>query len=178
VVDDPEGRPAGVAEPHYAVSSQVTVSRDHGLYVYHVADDQLGQGSSFGNARAWAETKGSGHMLNFFNIEAGTAVCGGMSLTYLIPFSDLSVSGAPATAHAAPAHDRFCARHAVRARGDPPPPGLSAARIRDRRWAADPEDERCYADRAQLRQLLHPRHSAARGHQRWMSRKARARQRT
>src|SRR5918911_773396 len=105
--DDPEARPAGDAEPHFAVSPQVTVSRDQGLYVYHVADDQLGQGSSLGNAQAWAETKGSGHMLNFFSIEAGTAVCGGVALTYLIPFSDLSISGAPATAHATPAHDRF-----------------------------------------------------------------------
>src|SRR5918911_1429228 len=60
-----------------------------------------------GLALDWAETKGSGHMLNFFSTEAGTAVCGGMSLTYLIPFSDLSTSGAPATAHAPPAHDQF-----------------------------------------------------------------------
>src|ERR671922_3094545 len=79
-VDDPEARPAGFAEPHYQVSPQVTVSRDHGLYVYHVADDQLGQGSSLGNARAWAETKGTGDMLSLFSIEAGLRVLGGLSL--------------------------------------------------------------------------------------------------
>lgn len=87
-MDDPESRPAGSAEPHYTVSDQVTVSRDHGIYVYHLRDDQLGQGSSFGNARAWAETKGFGQLLSLFSIETGVKVTGGMSLAYLLPFPD------------------------------------------------------------------------------------------
>ncbi|MCE5200508.1 MAG: amylo-alpha-1,6-glucosidase [Armatimonadota bacterium] len=95
-VFDPESRPAGFAEPHYHVSEKVTVSRDHGIYVYHLPDDQLGQGSSLGNGNAWAETKGNGDMLSFFSIEAGARVMGGMSVTYNIPFTDLSTYGAPA----------------------------------------------------------------------------------
>lgn len=95
-LDDPEACPAGHAEPHYPVSPRVTISRDHGLYVYHLPDDQLGQGSSLGNAHAWAETKGNGDMLSFFSIDAGTRVMGGMSVTYLMPFSDLSPQGMPA----------------------------------------------------------------------------------
>lgn len=104
---DPESRPAGFAEPHYSVSEKVTVSRDHGLFVYHLADDQLGQGSSFGNASAWAETKGTGDMLNFFSIEAGMKVIGGMSITYLMPFSDLSSYGLPTVEQAEPHHHAF-----------------------------------------------------------------------
>ncbi len=75
--DDPESRPAGFAEPHDPVSPHVTVSRDHGLYVYHLADDQLGQGSSLGNAAAWAETKGTGDLLGLWSIEAGVRILGG-----------------------------------------------------------------------------------------------------
>ncbi len=90
-LDDPESRPAGVAEPHYSVSDKVTISRDHGIYVYHLPDDQLGQASSLGNSRVWAETKGTGGMLNLYSIEAGVRMVGGMSVTYLLPFSDLSV---------------------------------------------------------------------------------------
>lgn len=95
-IDDPESRPAGFAEPHYPVSPHVTVSRDQGLYVYHLADDQLGQGSSLGNARAWAETKGTGDMLGLYSIEAGMRVLGGTSVTYQLPFSDLSSPLLPA----------------------------------------------------------------------------------
>ena len=105
--DDPESRPAGFAEPHYTVSEHVTVSRDHGLFVYHIPDNQLGQGSSLGNARAWAETKGNGDMLNFFSIETGTRIMGGLSLVYLLPFSDLSSYGLPASQHADQRHDSF-----------------------------------------------------------------------
>lgn len=107
-IDDPELRPAGFAEPHYPVSPQVTVSRDRGLYVYHLADDQLGQGSSFGNARAWAETKGTGDMLGLYSIDVGARVLGGLSLTYLLPFSDLS-DGALTRQTAGPVgrHDRY-----------------------------------------------------------------------
>lgn len=92
-IDDPESRPAGVAEPHYTVSENVKISRDNGIYVYHLPDDQLGQGSSFGNSRIWAETKGNGDMLNLYSIEAGNRLIGGMSITYLLPFNDLSVYG-------------------------------------------------------------------------------------
>jgi hypothetical protein len=94
-LDDPELRPAGFAEPHYPVSERVTVSRDDGLYVYHVSDDQLGLGSSLGNARAWIETKGNGDLLRFFSIDVGGVVLGGLSIVYLLPFSDLSAQGMP-----------------------------------------------------------------------------------
>ncbi len=47
-IDYPEARPAGFAEPNYPVSHQVSISQEHGLSIYHVADDQLGQGSSLG----------------------------------------------------------------------------------------------------------------------------------
>lgn len=94
-IDDPEARPAGFAEPHYPVSPQVSVSQDHGLSIYHLADDQLGQGSSLGNALAWVETKGTGDLLSLFSIEVGARVLGGMSVAYLLPFSDLSSDGLP-----------------------------------------------------------------------------------
>lgn len=89
-IDDPESRAAGSAEPNYQVSQTVAISRDHGFFVYHLPDNQLGQGSSFGNAKVWAATKGNGDMLSFFSIDAGLRVMGGMSATYLLPFSDLS----------------------------------------------------------------------------------------
>jgi glycogen debranching enzyme len=89
-LNHPESHAAGASEPEYSVSDFVTVSRDHGLYVYHIDDDQLGKGSSFGNAHAWAETKGNGDMLNFFSIDVGKRVMGGLSIAYLIPFTDLS----------------------------------------------------------------------------------------
>src|SRR5438067_740839 len=96
-LDDPEARPAGFAEPHYTVSENVRVSRDNGLYVYHIDDDQLGQGSSFGNAHAWAETKGTGDMLNLFSIDIGEQVLSGTSIVYMLPFSDLSSYGNPSS---------------------------------------------------------------------------------
>jgi len=106
-IDDPESRPAGYAEPHYSVSEKVTVSRDGGLYVYHLSDDQLGQGSSLGNARVWAETKGFGEMLSLFSIETGTKIMGGMSLTYLLPFSHLSTYDKPVSGYSESVHDSF-----------------------------------------------------------------------
>jgi len=92
-LDDLESRAAGSAEPDYAVSDRVTVSRDEGIYTYHLADDQLGQGSSLGNLRTWVETKGTGDMLRFWSIDAGACVIGGMSITYQMPFADLSPHG-------------------------------------------------------------------------------------
>jgi hypothetical protein len=106
-LDDPESRPAGSSEPHYPVSEKVTVSRDNGMYVYHLPDDQLGQGSSFGNARAWAETKGNGDMLRLFSVELGRDVLGGMSVSYLLPFSDLSGLGRESAEDQEPPHDSF-----------------------------------------------------------------------
>lgn len=107
LIDDPESRPAGYAEPHYAVSETVTISRDQGVYVYHLPDDQLGQGSSLGNARAWAETKGNGDMLSLFSIDAGTKVFGGLSVTYLLPFSNLSTYGKPMPKDSKDERDHF-----------------------------------------------------------------------
>lgn len=92
-MDDLEARPAGSTESHHYQSDQVDVSRDNGFYVYHVADNELGQGSSLGNARVWAETKGNNDMLNFFSTEVGTQVFGGFSVTYLLPFTELSTYG-------------------------------------------------------------------------------------
>lgn len=114
-VDDPEARPAGFAEPHYPVSPEVSVSQDQGLYVYHLADDQLGQGSSLGNAHAWAETKGTGDLLSLFSTDVGMRVLGGMSITYLLPFSDLSANG-QSHAEVTPRHDHL-ARVMPTARG-------------------------------------------------------------
>ncbi len=94
-LEDPESCPAGYSEPEYPVSGQVTMSRDQGLYVYHVPDDQLGTGSSLGNARAWAETRGHGNLLGLFSIETGSRVLGGLSVSYLLPFSSLGHHGAP-----------------------------------------------------------------------------------
>lgn len=90
-LEQPAARQAGAADPHYHVSERVTVSNDQGLYVYHVRDDQLGQGSSLGNTRAWAQTKGNNDMLYLFSLEAGERLLGGMSTTYQLPFSDLSL---------------------------------------------------------------------------------------
>lgn len=106
-MDDPEARPAGSSEPQYAVSRDVTVSRDHSLYVYHTPDDVLGQGSSLGNVMAWAETKGNGDMLNFFSIELGRKVMGGLSITYMLPFSDLSSYGTPVSSLVESHYDKF-----------------------------------------------------------------------
>jgi hypothetical protein len=106
-IDDPESRPAGFAEPHYQVSPPVSVSRDQGLYVYHLSDDQLGQGSSLGNVRAWVETKGTGDMLALYSIEAGARVLGGTSITYQLPFSDLSSPQLPALEGQEARYSRF-----------------------------------------------------------------------
>lgn len=85
-----ECRAAGSVEPHYVQSGSVHVSLDEDLYVYHVTDDELGQGSSLGNAHCWCETKGNGDMLSMFSIDIGKQVFGGFSVTYLLPFSDIS----------------------------------------------------------------------------------------
>jgi glycogen debranching enzyme len=97
-MDDPAGRPAGWAEPLHEVSEHVTVSRDHGVLVYHLANDQLGQGASFGNGCTWLETRGNGSMLSLFNLETGVRVIGGLSISYLVPFADMSLSVADAGA--------------------------------------------------------------------------------
>lgn len=92
-LEDPEARPAGFSGPYHAVSEQVTMSREAGSYVYHLADDQLGHGASLGNAQAWVQTKGRGEMVNFFSLETATRVMGGLAVNYLMPFSNLTVAG-------------------------------------------------------------------------------------
>jgi hypothetical protein len=90
---DLESHQAGSTSPHYPVSERVSASLSEGLYVYHVPDNHLGHGASFGNASVWAETKGNGDMLRLFSLERGIEMLGGMSVSFMLPFTDLSSLG-------------------------------------------------------------------------------------
>lgn len=88
---NPVQEPAGLAGPRLSVSEAVSVSHATPFYIYHVPYGELGLGASFGNSSTWVETKGTGEMLSLFNIQIGKRVFGGMSLVYLLPFTDLSL---------------------------------------------------------------------------------------
>ncbi len=91
---DAESRPTGTGGQMFNVSDAVKVSRDRDAYTYHLPDRHLAQGSSFGNRNVWVETKGNNDMLRLCSVRAGREVIGGMSITYMIPFVDLSSFGA------------------------------------------------------------------------------------
>ncbi|MCE5276885.1 MAG: hypothetical protein ABFD92_13550 [Planctomycetaceae bacterium] len=91
--DDLETHHAGSASPHYNISDAVTTSQQDGIYCYHVPDNHLGHGASFGNGSVWALTKGNGDMLSLTSTLTSLQLLGGMSIGYLLPFTDLSVLG-------------------------------------------------------------------------------------
>ena len=75
--------------------SAAGVIMENGLYVYEVREADLAHGSSLGNAKAWATSKGTGAIEGLFSIDAGMMVAGSLVVGYFVPHNDLSHFGCP-----------------------------------------------------------------------------------
>lgn len=85
--------PSGRREKNISASPRVALQ--NGLYIYRVTDKELAHGSSLGNAKAWAISKGTGAIEGIFSVDVGMEVLGSMVVGYFIPYNDLSHFGCP-----------------------------------------------------------------------------------
>lgn len=60
-----------------------------GIFTYTISDTALAHGSSLGNARAWATSKGTGAIEGLFSTDAGIEVTGSLVINFFAPFRDL-----------------------------------------------------------------------------------------
>jgi hypothetical protein len=60
-----------------------------GIYTYTVADTDLAHGSSLGNAKAWATSKGTGAIQGLFSTDLGKMVTGSLVVNFFAPYRDL-----------------------------------------------------------------------------------------
>ncbi len=89
----PVCEPAGRREE--SISGSPRVGLQNGLYIYRVSDKELAHGSSLGNAKAWATSKGTGAVESVFSVDVGMEVLGSLVVGYFIPYNDLSHFGCP-----------------------------------------------------------------------------------
>ncbi|MHB1001405.1 MAG: MGH1-like glycoside hydrolase domain-containing protein [Armatimonadota bacterium] len=63
--------------------------------MYKVKEGDLVYGSSLGNAKGWATSKGTGAIENLYSIDTGKAVLGSLVVGYFVSHNDLSHFGCP-----------------------------------------------------------------------------------
>jgi len=65
------------------------VSLRNGIFTYTIPDTDLAHGTSLGNARAWATSKGTGAIQSLFSTEVGIEVTGSLAIGFFSPYRDL-----------------------------------------------------------------------------------------
>lgn len=69
------------------------VSMRNGIFTYTIPDTDLAHGTSLGNARAWAASKGTGAIQSLFSTEVGVEVTGSLAIGFFSPYRDLLMYG-------------------------------------------------------------------------------------
>lgn len=85
--------PDGVPEQNLSASPRIALR--NGVYTYRVPETELAYGSSLGNAKAWATSKGTGAIESLFSVDVGARVLGSLTVGYFVPHTDLSHFGCP-----------------------------------------------------------------------------------
>lgn len=84
--------PGGTERDRETVRERAESSRvglRQGLFTYSIADTDLAHGTSLGNARAWATSKGTGAIEGLFSIDLGLQITGSLVVNLFAPYKDL-----------------------------------------------------------------------------------------